>query len=47
MAAGIVMVKEAGGFITDCDGGQDMLAKGTVCVGNEYTHPALLALIKG
>ena len=47
MAAGLVMVKEAGGFVSDCDGGQDMLTKGTVCVGNEYTHPALLDLIKG
>ena len=47
MAAGLVMVKEAGGFVSDCDGGQDMLTKGTVCVGNEYTHPALLDLING
>ena len=46
MAAGLVMVKEAGGFVSDCDGGQDMLTKGSVCVGNEYTHPALLDLIK-
>ena len=45
MAAGMVMVKEAGGFITDCDGGQDMLAKGSVCVGNEVIQPALLGAI--
>ncbi len=47
MAAGMVMVKEAGGFITDCDGGQDMLAKGSVCVGNEVIQPALLGAISG
>ena len=47
IAAGLVMVKEAGGFVSDCDGGQDMLTKGTICVGNEVTQPALLALIKG
>ena len=46
MAAGLVMVKEAGGFITDCDGGQDMLARGSVCVGNEIIQPALLGAIK-
>ena len=47
IAAGIVMVKEAGGFVSDCDGGQDMLAKGSICVGNETSHPALLAMLKG
>ena len=47
IAAGIVMIKEAGGFVSDCDGGQDMLAKGSICVGNEMSHPALLALLKG
>ena len=47
MAAGMVMVKEAGGFVTDCDGGQDMLTKGSVCVGNEVIQPALLGAISG
>ena len=47
MAAGLVMVKEAGGFITDCDGGQDMLTKGSVCVGNETIQTALLGAIRG
>ena len=46
IAAGLVMVKEAGGFTTDCDGGQDMLAKGTVCAGNEPIQAALLALVR-
>ena len=46
MAAGLVIVREAGGFITDCDGGSDMIAKGSVCCGNETTQPALLSLIK-
>ena len=46
MAAGLVLVREAGGFVTDCDGGQDMMAKGSVCVGNEATQPALRALLK-
>ncbi|MGD0633864.1 MAG: inositol monophosphatase family protein [Beijerinckiaceae bacterium] len=47
IAAGLVMVKEAGGFTTDCDGGQDMLTKGSVCAGNEPIQAALLNLVKG
>ena len=46
IAAGIVMVREAGGTVSDCDGGQDMLTKGSICVGNETSHPALLAMLK-
>jgi myo-inositol-1(or 4)-monophosphatase len=46
IAAGIVMVREAGGFVTDCDGGSDMMATGTICAGNETIHPALLGLLK-
>ena len=47
MAAGIVMVREAGGFVTDCDGGDDMLTKGDVCAGNETVQAALMELVKG
>ncbi|VTZ50465.1 Inositol-1-monophosphatase [Methylocella tundrae] len=46
MAAGIIMIKEAGGFVTDADGGVDMLGKGSVCAGNDVIQRALLALIK-
>ena len=46
VAAGIIMVKEAGGFVCDCDGGQDMLSKGTIVAGNEAIHGALLGLVK-
>ncbi|MBE7220626.1 MAG: inositol monophosphatase [Caulobacteraceae bacterium] len=47
MAAGIVMVREAGGIVTDCDGGPHMLTKGDVCCGNETVQAALLALVRG
>ena len=47
MAAGIVMVREAGGFVADCDGGADMMTKGDVCCGNEAVQNALLGLLKG
>jgi myo-inositol-1(or 4)-monophosphatase len=31
IAAGIVLLREAGGFVSDMDGGQDMLEKGSLC----------------
>ena len=46
MAAGIVIVREAGGFVTDADGGADMLAKGSICAGNDAIHRALLGLVR-
>ncbi|MGH6818595.1 MAG: inositol monophosphatase family protein [Methylovirgula sp.] len=46
LAAGILIIKEAGGFVTDADGGSDILAKGSVCAGNEIIHSQLLALIR-
>jgi myo-inositol-1(or 4)-monophosphatase len=41
MAAGIIMVREAGGFATDRHGKQDMFDSGTVVAGNEAIHGAL------
>ena len=46
VAAGILMVREAGGFISDADGGSDPLAKGSVVCGNEIMHRELLKLLK-
>jgi myo-inositol-1(or 4)-monophosphatase len=46
MAAGIVLIREAGGFVTDCDGHDNMLLNGTVCAGNEPIQKALLAAVK-
>ena len=45
-AAGILMVREAGGFVTDLDGGQDMFAPKSVLAGNEAIHAALLKLLR-
>jgi myo-inositol-1(or 4)-monophosphatase len=42
MAAGILMVREAGGFASDRAGGQDMFGNGTVVAGNETIHRELL-----
>ena len=46
IAAGLVLVREAGGMASDIDGGASMLADGTVLVANEYLHPQLLKLLK-
>jgi len=39
-------VREAGGFVTDLDGGEAMLSKGHVVAGNETMHRDLLAVLK-
>lgn len=46
MAAGILMVREAGGFVTDKSGGQNMFDTKGIVVGNELIHSALLKTIK-
>jgi myo-inositol-1(or 4)-monophosphatase len=42
MAAGILLVREAGGFASDRNGGQDILEGGSIVSGNEQIHKALL-----
>jgi myo-inositol-1(or 4)-monophosphatase len=46
MAAGIILVREAGGFVTDCDGGEDMFRKGHIAAGNEVIQKELVAVLK-
>ncbi|MCD6071185.1 MAG: inositol monophosphatase [Microvirga sp.] len=46
MAAGILMVREAGGFVSDADGGSDPMAKGSIACGNEVMQRELLKLLK-
>ena len=45
MAAGILMVREAGGFVSDIQGGQGMFENGSLVVANEALHRALLKTI--
>ncbi len=45
MAAGIVLIREAGGFVTDVDGRDKMLETGGVMAGNETIHRRLGALL--
>jgi myo-inositol-1(or 4)-monophosphatase len=45
LAAGIVLVREAGGFVSDLDGGDAMFAKGHFAAGNEPMHRETLAVL--
>lgn len=45
MAAGILLVREAGGHVTDIDGGSDMLEKGHLIAANLPIHKAMLAVL--
>ncbi|WEX09984.1 inositol monophosphatase family protein [Chelativorans sp. AA-79] len=45
-AAGILMVREAGGFVTDRTGGQDIFGTGSVVAGNEAIHRSLLKILQ-
>ena len=46
VAAGIVLVREAGGVVSDMEGGDRMLANGQILSANEQLHPQLLRLLK-
>jgi len=46
IAAGLLLVTEAGGTVSDADGGDDMLGTGSVCVANSDLHPQILERLK-
>jgi myo-inositol-1(or 4)-monophosphatase len=46
LAAGSLLVREAGGFVSDMDGGDAILQKGNVVAGNETMHRELLRLLQ-
>jgi len=46
VAAGILLVREAGGFISDLDGGARVLESGNILAANETLHPMLLKLLR-
>jgi myo-inositol-1(or 4)-monophosphatase len=47
MAAGIVLVREAGGVVSDLTSGQDMLTNGHILASNGQLHGPMLKLLKG
>ena len=46
IAAGILLIREAGGWVTDADGGSKPLEDGSVVCGNEYMAKALVEVIR-
>jgi len=46
VAAGLLLVSEAGGKATDAEGGAEMLSAGSICAGNLEIHPLLLDRLK-
>ncbi|KAB2919604.1 MAG: inositol monophosphatase [Hyphomicrobiaceae bacterium] len=45
MAAGTVLVREAGGYVTDIDGGHEMFETKGIVAGNQAIHKALLGAL--
>ena len=46
IAAGALLIREAGGYVTDADGEAGFLETGSICGGNETMHRELLALLR-
>jgi myo-inositol-1(or 4)-monophosphatase len=47
VAAGILMVREAGGVVSDMNGGEKALETGEILAANDTLHPQFLKLLKG
>ncbi|MDP2731831.1 MAG: inositol monophosphatase family protein [Hoeflea sp.] len=46
MAAGLILIREAGGFVSDMTGGTDMFGTKSVAAGNEYILKGVLDLVQ-
>jgi myo-inositol-1(or 4)-monophosphatase len=46
IAAGALLIREAGGFVSGVDGDENFLETGSICAGNEIIHREMLALLK-
>lgn len=47
MAAGIVLVREAGGFVTDLSGGKGMMESGEILAANDQLHGTMQKILSG
>ena len=47
VAAGTLLIREAGGFVSEPSGGDRMMVSGSIVAGNEAIHRQLCALLKG
>ncbi len=46
IAAGSLLITEAGGMITDFDGGTDYLSTGNIVTGNKYVQSEILRIVR-
>jgi myo-inositol-1(or 4)-monophosphatase len=46
IAGGVLLVREAGGIVTDLEGGSDPLGVGDVLAANEALHPQLMKILR-
>ena len=46
MAAGIVLVREAGGFVTDITGDNKIFETRDIIAGNDYIHRELVKILR-
>jgi myo-inositol-1(or 4)-monophosphatase len=46
MAAGLIIVREAGGIVSGITGSDDPLKTGHVVCGNEFVHEELIKILK-
>lgn len=46
MAAGILLIREAGGYVTDIDGGKKVFETGSILAGNEIIQKKLMRSLK-
>ncbi|MFC0284210.1 inositol monophosphatase family protein [Camelimonas abortus] len=46
MMAGLCILREAGGFYSDADGGADPCASGSIACGNDFMHRELLKILR-
>jgi myo-inositol-1(or 4)-monophosphatase len=46
IAAGILLVREAGGYVSDLSGGHTMLTSGDILAANDHLHLPLAALVR-
>jgi myo-inositol-1(or 4)-monophosphatase len=46
IAAGMILVREAGGFVSDCEGADEMMEKGSIVAGNETMRKEIVRVLK-
>ena len=46
IAAGLLLVREAGGYVSDLSGGQTMMTSGDILAASDHLHLPLAALIR-